>query len=162
MYKIRDIAKYIINLGMEESKKDGTFESQITNIRLQIILYICKIIYFKTTKQLLFNEGFIATPIGPKNEEIYNTYCGFGGISISVSLSIPQEIAIEDKLIIDPIVSYCISLCKNDFWSFYKTEKLGELEACYQIYNKYGSVEIPFSYTLEIDGDRIYEKYRRA
>ena len=102
---VNAIARYILgyfsNLGQS-----------ISNLQLQKLLYFCWIAYFKKTGEPLFDEPFVAWPLGPVVESVYYDFCAYGGFPIFSSPScLPEGVR---KNIIDG--------CLNEYrgWSGYR------------------------------------------
>lgn len=75
-YRIDDIADFFLKI------VDREFESTITPLKLQKILYYAQGYYLAINDNELFPEEFEAWGHGPVNEKIYNKYkdCGYQSI----------------------------------------------------------------------------------
>ena len=71
------VAKYIINYALENRKP-------VSNLQLQKILYFLDGEYFSKTNQFLINtnEVFVAYPLGPVMDLVYQIYKGYGASKI--------------------------------------------------------------------------------
>lgn len=74
MYKVSDIARYIINHG----------NGKINNLRLQCLLYYAWVEYYKAKEKFLFKDIFTAWKFGYCQTDIYFQYCAYGGNYISL------------------------------------------------------------------------------
>lgn len=74
--KARDVAQYIVNYFIKKG-------APINNLRLQKLLYFAWINYYKTKREPLFGESFIAWPLGPVLPEAYYEFCAYGSEPIS-------------------------------------------------------------------------------
>ena len=105
MYDVLTVADYII-------AKCNYMEYEISNLRLQKLLYYVQGYFFKIYKEPAFDSNICNWPYGPVVPEIYYEYCVYGATSI-----ILENDKIEDKLngiknrnhkrLIDDIVKKC-------------------------------------------------------
>lgn len=70
-----NVAKYVINYALENN-------SPISNLQLQKILYFLDGEYFSNIREFLINDDFVAYPLGPVNENVYQVYKGYGASKI--------------------------------------------------------------------------------
>lgn len=75
MMKATDVAKYVIDYCFKNNL-------QISNLKLQKILYFLWVDYYKTTKKSLFDDKIYAWPLGPVIPSIYREYCAYGSLPI--------------------------------------------------------------------------------
>ena len=94
MYSAMEIAKYIINKCTKE-------KHPISNLQLQKILYYIQKT-FLDCGDIAFFEDFEAWQFGPVVREVYNFYCGFGGMPITMKYDI--DISLDYTNIINPII----------------------------------------------------------
>jgi len=93
-YNASEIAKYIINYSIRKKHKD------ITNLKLQKVLYYVWIDYFKSTQQYLFTEPFYAWQLGPVLPDVYFEYCYYTANPIREQ-PMSKELEAEMAVIID-------------------------------------------------------------
>lgn len=74
MYKVLDVAQYIVTKCMVEKEP-------ISNLQLQKILYFLQYCALKSGKTL-FKEDFEAWQFGPVVPSVYNRFCIYGGRAI--------------------------------------------------------------------------------
>lgn len=98
MYKVKDVARYIVQTAQEKGKP-------ISNLKLQKLLYFLWKEYYKQTNKYLFKEPFVAWQFGPVERDVYFEYYMYGAAPIQIrpeSISI-IEIKDDDKRIIDRV-----------------------------------------------------------
>lgn len=109
MYKAIDIAKYIICYANEKKE-------EVTNLKLQKLLYYAQAWYLVNFNKPLFDEKIEAWQFGPVIPDVYNEFKSFGRT--------PIEIEDEDcKKIINDVecVNYLDEFCEH-FLKFSATD----------------------------------------
>lgn len=103
MYTANQIAIYIVNYCNEKG-------FDITNLRLQKLLYFVQASFFSRYKKPCFSDDFEAWEFGPVVAEIYHKYKFFGSRQI---LFFPfwietegQEINKNDEIVISKVLDY--------------------------------------------------------
>lgn len=114
-----EIAKYVINYALEN-------DAPISNLQLQKILYFLVRDFYKKTSRFLFVEDFIAYPLGPVVQEVYEVYRGYGSSKIFDKTSPEAKLDEETKSTVDSILNRYIretafnlvnlSHCKGGAW----------------------------------------------
>lgn len=127
MYLANDIAKYVINY----SNNNGY---QITNLRLQKLLYFIQGNYAKKYDRRLIDEDFYAWQLGPVIPEVYFDYYIYSSIGLP-SQSIEKELD-------ENIVAFIETITKE--YSEYSTRQLVEIS----------HKQDPWKYNYEIFGDK--------
>lgn len=93
----KTVAQYVVNYYIEA-------EAPITNLKLQKILYLVWVAHYKKTGEYLFDDEFVASPLGPIIPSVYYEYCAYGADMIfrHVSVEIPWAEAYElDGYLVD-------------------------------------------------------------
>ena len=100
MCKAKDVAQYIVNYFIGLGKP-------VSNLQLQKLLYFVWINYYSKTKLVLFEDPFIAWPLGPVVHEVYCFYSPYGSFPIFdlVKVSLPENI---DTSIIDKCLEHYV------------------------------------------------------
>lgn len=75
MSKALDVATFIINHGIET-------KNLVSNLRVQKLLYLLWVEFFKETGEALFEDDFYAWSLGPVVPEVYYAYCTWSGLPI--------------------------------------------------------------------------------
>lgn len=70
-----NVSKYIINYALSNN-------NPISNLQLQKILYFLDGEYFGITREFLLDDYFVAYPLGPVIESVYQVYKGYGASKI--------------------------------------------------------------------------------
>lgn len=104
MTNAKDIAKYIISVF--QSIATNEIEGDLTNLKLQKLLYYIQVGHLKQFKRLAFNNTIEAWKYGPVIPDVYYSYNGYGRDIITIdqpvfSLESPQLKIITDKIIED-------------------------------------------------------------
>lgn len=94
-YNALDVAKFIVSDGYENCKP-------VTNLRLQKLLYLVWIAYFKKKNDYLFRDTFHAWKFGPVVLNVYREFCKYLGEPIYKKFK--TNIQEEDASIIREIV----------------------------------------------------------
>ncbi len=94
-YNVIDIANYVVSKSQE-------YESPITNLQLQKILYFLWIKYYVETGYELFDENFFAWQLGPVIPQIYMEYRDYGSQPICNVQAKP--IISKDENILNPLI----------------------------------------------------------
>lgn len=76
MANVQDVASYIVSLRNFDDKRQ--YGVQLTNTKLQLILYYCQCYYISLYKELLFIDEFFAGSYGPKVETVYKRFSVYG------------------------------------------------------------------------------------
>lgn len=99
MYSAMNIARYII---CECNNRN----IDISNLKLQKLLYYAWIRFFARTKTKLFDDDICAWPFGPVVPEVYYKYRVHGGRPIYVSATecAGETISADDRVIINEIL----------------------------------------------------------
>ncbi len=126
MYTALNVAKYIINKCMIENYA-------VSNMQLQKILYYAQR-EFLWRGEPLFSEDIEAWQIGPVVPQVYERYCGFGGMPIRVEYTV--SLGKNDATIVDSVVREKRSLpswamaddiqAPNKAWSLVWRDGLGD------------------------------------
>ena len=77
-YKASDIAHYFVK------KASGIDENDLTNLKLQKLLYFAQGTYLAKEKRRLFEDQIEAWKLGPVVKSVYNTFKQCGSFPISV------------------------------------------------------------------------------
>ncbi len=103
-YKYETICEYIVLLSMQREK-------QITNLRLQKVLYYVQGYFLKLFEYPAFNEDIQAWQYGPVVPEAYYDYCIFGNRPLKTNTDW-QDICIEtkEKKIINKVFERCCDI----------------------------------------------------
>lgn len=103
-YSAKDVAKLIINCSNSKN-------ASISNLKLQKLLYLVWIDYYKCKKQYLFYDNFEAWKIGVILPKIYYEYSIYGGMNIGKKYKQSKIfISQEDKDIIRTLLDIHIYL----------------------------------------------------
>ena len=83
----KDVAQYIVNYFIDLGKP-------VSNLQLQKLLYFTWIDYYDKTVKRLFEDPFIAWPLGPVVHEVYCAYSPYGGLPIfdSYDVRLPDDV----------------------------------------------------------------------
>ncbi|MDK0719587.1 DUF4065 domain-containing protein [Clostridium perfringens] len=73
MYSAQEIAKWFL---IRDRANNG--ELEISNLKLQKLLYYAQGVYLAITNKPLFSEDILAWKHGPVIKEVYNNFCGNG------------------------------------------------------------------------------------
>lgn len=73
MARAINVARYVISLNREEE-----FPKDLTNLKMQKLLYYCFGIHRLNFEEDLFNEAILAWRLGPVVKEVYDKYKVFG------------------------------------------------------------------------------------
>lgn len=73
MYSAQEIAKWFL---IRDRANNG--ELEISNLKLQKLLYYAQGVYLAITNKPLFSEDILAWKHGPVVKEVYNNFCGNG------------------------------------------------------------------------------------
>ncbi|MDL2310474.1 DUF4065 domain-containing protein [Peptostreptococcaceae bacterium OttesenSCG-928-C18] len=103
MYKALEVAKYVINKGIEKN-------TPISNLQLQKILYYMQEYNLKNYNTPLFEDNFEAWQFGPVIATVYHEYSSNGGSkidrmqNIESKIEVPEnmDIMIEEKMKLNP------------------------------------------------------------
>lgn len=90
MYKAIQIANYIITYDSLISQKG------VSNLKVQLVLYLSWIDYYKQTGRSLFSEEFCAFKFGPCVPEVYYKYCHYAGMPIFPGMPGPDPLEVAD------------------------------------------------------------------
>ncbi|ALA97259.1 Phage-Associated Protein [Spiroplasma kunkelii CR2-3x] len=72
-YGVKNIANYVLKFFYDKEYTDDEFSSlEITNLKMQKVLYFLYGFYFSETGKSLFSDDFIAWKYGPVIKEIYD------------------------------------------------------------------------------------------
>lgn len=85
MYPVLDIARYIVDYCYNQGKP-------ISNLKLQKMLYLIWIDFYKETGEYLFKENIYAWKYGPVVPEVYYEFCVYGGMPIYEEVEINPEL----------------------------------------------------------------------
>ena len=96
--KALDVAKYIINKGIEKEKP-------VSNLQLQKILYFSHIDTIKAGKGKLVDEKFEAWDYGPVCREVYNEFAPYGANKMTITKNVDEEPEQEICDIIDKTIN---------------------------------------------------------
>lgn len=103
LYSVIDIANYVIDYGSQNQK-------EITNLRLQKILYYIQGYFLKMYDKPAFNEEIVAWPYGPVVPEAYYTYCMHGRNVLYLKQDVEYDfsmMSLDEKQLIRNIVDVC-------------------------------------------------------
>ena len=116
MNKAIEIAEYVI-------KKYNKMKIEITNLRLQSLLFLLQKEFIKKNGKELFSDEISAWNYGPIVENVYYAYCGFGSLPLWIfkEFEEPEKINKEIKIF---IVDF-ISKFKN--YDYYELNNLSKL-----------------------------------
>lgn len=93
MYAAKSISEYVLTYCTQRGEP-------ISNYKLQEMLYILWLDYYKKTKKELFCDTFSAWKIGPVVPDIYYEFCQYGGLPIfkryDVSIDSPDSNIINE------------------------------------------------------------------
>ena len=132
MFKAHDISKYVINWCHNN-------DTNITNLKLQKLLYFIQGEYYRITNERLIDDDFYAWQLGPVIPEVYSEY------SIYSSSTLPYQ---NDYLVLSNDVSLIID-CILKHYAYRTTWDLVDLS----------HKEDPWKYTHEIFGDKSIIPY---
>ncbi len=94
-----DISKYLVE------KANKVDENDLTNLKLQKLLYIIQVKYLEKYGKSLFTDPIEAWQFGPVVRDVYNTFKSCGAFPITlvdVNFS-SQDIPVETKKFVDKI-----------------------------------------------------------
>lgn len=116
MNKAIEIAEYVI-------KKYNKMKIEITNLRLQSLLFLLQKEFIKKNGKELFSDEISAWSYGPIVENVYYDFCGFGSLPLWIfkEFEEPEKINKEIKIF---IVDF-ISKFKN--YDYYELNNLSKL-----------------------------------
>lgn len=101
MYSALTVAEYVIKYSSEHNL-------EISNLRLQKLLYFLQADFLISKAEPCFRETIEAWDFGPVVPVVYHRYKIFGGSNIPYNgLLSTEEIAVEDKEIINTLVDDC-------------------------------------------------------
>lgn len=95
MAKIQDVALFFITLANEIADQDGG--DDMTNLRLQKLLYFAQGYYFAKYGEPLFDADFEAWQLGPVAPEAYQQYAHFGRNFIRASQKFDRNTLTEQE-----------------------------------------------------------------
>lgn len=110
MRNVIDVSNYIIKYCVIKGYN-------ITNLRLQKILYYVQGYFLKAYDQPAFPEEIVAWPYGPVVPEAYYNYCSFGRNELCLFENINYDfssLSSEEKRTINTIVDRCSKLSITD------------------------------------------------
>lgn len=87
-YSALEIAKWFI--GYNRLKHEDNPEDNITNLKLQKLLYYAQGISLKYTGKPLFDENIEAWQYGPVVPVVYHEYKQYGGMGINKNITMPN------------------------------------------------------------------------
>lgn len=99
MYKVLDVAKYIIKYCNES-------DYIISNLKLQKILYFVQAEFLICTDNACFSEDIRAWDFGPVIPEVYYKYKVYGSANIPY-VKFDEKISLTDKNLINGIIDEC-------------------------------------------------------
>lgn len=116
MNKAIEIAEYII-------KKYNEMEVEITNLRLQSLLFLLQKEFIKKNGKKLFSDEISAWNYGPIVENVYYNFCGFGSLPLWIfkEFEEPEKINKEIKVFIYDFIS------KFKNYDYYELHNLSKL-----------------------------------
>lgn len=116
MNKAIEIAEYVI-------KKYNKMKIEITNLRLQSLLFLLQKEFIKKNGKELFSDGISAWSYGPVVENVYYDFCGFGSLPLWIfkEFEEPEKINKEIKVFIDDFIN------KFKNYDYYKLHELSKL-----------------------------------
>lgn len=116
MNKAIEIAEYII-------KKYNEMEVEITNLRLQSLLFLLQKEFIKKNGKKLFSDEISDWNYGPIVENVYYNFCGFGSLPLWIfkEFEEPEKINKEIKVFIYDFIS------KFKNYDYYELHNLSKL-----------------------------------
>lgn len=136
------ISKYIIS-------RCNKYNYEVTNLKLQKILYILFGSYYAEYNKSLFNDSFVAWKLGPAIEDIYYRFSPYFADPIHISEDIELNLPTEEEDFINWVIYVfgakntweLTAICKNTTpWLEAFSEGKGTKIDRYQIYLYFKSV----------------------
>jgi uncharacterized phage-associated protein len=102
MIKAKEVAEYIISYF--SNIVTNPIEGDLTNLKLQKLLYYTQVLSLKRTGELLFNDKMEAWDYGPVVPEIYHQYKSFGRDVLDTDSPNLMFKPLDKKMIIDDVI----------------------------------------------------------
>ena len=116
MNKAIEIAEYVI-------KKYNKRKIEITNLRLQSLLFLLQKEFIKKNGKKLFSDEISAWNYGPIVENVYYDYCGFGSLPLWIFKEFEEPEKINKEITV--FIYDFISKFKNyDYYELHNLSKL--------------------------------------
>jgi uncharacterized phage-associated protein len=103
MIKAMDVAKYIVS--HFSNIATNPIEGDLTNLKLQILLYYVQVLSLKRTQKPLFNEEIEVWDYGIVIHDVYNHYKSFGRKVLDTDEPNLLFTPIEKKFLIDQVIA---------------------------------------------------------
>lgn len=118
MYKAETIAKYLIDAAF------GRYDKPLTNIRLQLMLFLIQLEYVKEYDKLLFKDRFEARTAGPVIPALYYEYAAYGGCSLLLNYDTDTDIDVTTRVFLSFQLKRLIKLKSHELFKAAHDEKL--------------------------------------
>ena len=146
MYDVQEVARYIISYARQE-------KIILSNLKLQKVLYMIWIEYYKDNGEYLFNEQFCAWKIGPTIPKIFYEYCIFAGNNLG---NFPWETFSSTPLLnLSFLISFLETWLNKPMYLLNKLS-LREEGAWQSIWNNGKGTRQPIPYNLIIEKDTYF------
>lgn len=127
MYSALDIAKWFLNYNLFLRNVDNEDTDDISNLKLQKLLYYAQGCYLAMYDAPLFKEDIVAWAHGPVVREVYDEYKAYGSGGITPPDDYPESMApsLSDlNVVVERRYKYGFVVCHNGTIYKYRVNKV--------------------------------------